>query len=202
MTERDDGRGKVGGREIGEGPYDCGSRQPILAEKRVTLTLEFKIAFREITPETAVEVHEPSDPAGVLGDAALMGDVGRQERKLRALLEDEEALRQFIACAVIDEIAAGDGGLLRKGLKVRSEEEALRPVIEALGGEVAEYYEGLEGETFAEHIELLIFSTPVKCLVVRGRVVDINGEDSGESDNHPARRFPADLVLSGQTDEL
>jgi hypothetical protein len=27
---------------------------------------------------------------------------------------------------------------------------------------------------FAENIELLIFSTPVRCLVVRGRVVDVN----------------------------
>jgi hypothetical protein len=80
MTERDDGGGKIGDREIGEGPYDCGSRQPILAEKRVTLTLEFKIAFREITPETAVEVQQPNDPAGVLGDAALMGGMSRGRR--------------------------------------------------------------------------------------------------------------------------
>src|SRR5215213_4834197 len=122
---QDDRSRKIGGREIGEGPYDCGSGQAILAEKRVSLTLEFKIALREITPETAVEVHEPSDPAGVLGDTALMGDVERQGRILCALLEDEEALRQFIACAVIDEVAAGDGDLLRKGLSVRSEDEAL-----------------------------------------------------------------------------
>jgi hypothetical protein len=60
---------------------------------------------------------------------------------------------------------------LRKGLGVNSDEEALRPVIEGLSGEVAEYYEGIEGEAmFEENIELLIFSTPVKCLVVKGRV--------------------------------
>jgi hypothetical protein len=180
---QDDGSGKIGGREIGEGPYDCGGRQPILAERRVSLTLEFKIAFREITPETAVEVQEPSDPAGVLGDVALMADVDREGRILRALLEDEEALRQFIACAVIDEVAAGDGDLLREGLKVKSEEEALQPVIEALGGEVAEYYEGMREGMFAENIELLIFSTPVRCLSVRARVADMN-EEYGESDKH------------------
>lgn len=179
---QDDGSVKIKGRTIGEGPYECGGRQPILAERRVSLTLEFKIAFREITPETAVEVHEPSDPAGVLGDAALMGDVEREGRILRALLEDEEALRQFIACAVIDEVAAGQGELLRKGLKVSGEEEALRPVIERLGGEVAEYYEGM-GEMFADHIELLIYSTPVKCLEVRGRVADMSGA-GGESDKY------------------
>jgi hypothetical protein len=103
---------------------------------------------------------------------------------LRALLEDEEALRQFIACAVIEEVSAGGGELLREGLNVKSEEEALRPVIEALGGEVAGYYAGVQGGLmYAENIELLIFSTPVKCLAVRGRVVDMN-EECGESDNH------------------
>lgn len=182
MKERDNGSGKIGGSEIGEGPYDYGSRQSILAEKRVTLTLEFKIAFREVTPETTVEVHQPSDPAGVMGDAALMADVEREGRILGALLEDEEALRQFIACAVIDEVAAGDGGLLRQGLKVKGEEEALRPLIEALGGEVAEYYSRVREGMFDENIELLIYSTPVKCLAVRIRVVEMSKEGGG-SDN-------------------
>jgi hypothetical protein len=54
----------------------------------------------------------------------------------------------------------------RAAAKVKSEEEALRPLIEALG---------VEGETFAENIELLIFSTLVKCIVVRGQVEDISG---------------------------
>lgn len=96
------------------------------------------------------------------------------------MLRDEDALRQFIACAVIEEVAAGGGDLLRKGLRVRSEEEALRPVIEAVGREVGEYYECVEGGVmFAENIEFLIYCTPVRCLGVRWRVI----EESGESDN-------------------
>jgi hypothetical protein len=181
MMSRDDGSRKIGGREIGEGPYEGEGRQATLAEKRVSVTVEFKIAFREITPETALEMNRSYDPAKVLGDAALLESVGIEGRLLRALLEDEEALRQFIACAVIEEVAEGGGELLREGLKVKGEEEALRPVIEGLDREVAEYYTGLEGETFAENIELLIFSTPVKCLAVRGRVVDMS-EEGGESD--------------------
>jgi hypothetical protein len=99
-------------------------------------------------------------------------------------LEDEEALRQFIACAVIEEVATWGGELLREGLGVESEEEALRPVIEAMGGEVAEYYECVkEGLMFAENIDMLIFSTPVRCLNVRGRVVDMN-EGGSESDKY------------------
>ncbi len=179
MKEGDNGSGKIGGREIGEGPYDCGSKQPTLAEKRVTLTLEFKIAFREITPETTLEMHSSYDPADVSGDAALIGNVKRQGKLLRALLEDEEALRQFIVCAVIDEAAAGDGDLLRQGLHVRDEEEALKPVIEAMGGEVAEYYEGVREGMFDENIELLIYSTPVKCLAVRMRIVEMSEEGGG-----------------------
>ena len=178
MMSRDDG-----GRKIGDGPYDGGSRQATLAERRVSLTVEFKIAFREITPETALEMNPTDDPAEVLGDAVLMEAVEMQGRLLRALLEDEEALRQFIACAVIDEVAAGRGELLRKGLKVVGEEEALRPLIKAVGGEVAEYYEGVGNEMFAENIELLIFSTPVKCLGVKGRMVGMN-EEGGESDRY------------------
>src|SRR5215218_8971405 len=145
MTEREGGDKKIGGREIGEGPYESGSRQATLAEKRVSVTVEFKIAFREITPETALEMGLSQDLAEVQGDAALVETVEMQGRLLRALLEDEEALRQFIACAVIEEVATCGGELLREGLRVGSEEEALRPLIEALGGEVAEYYAGVEG---------------------------------------------------------
>src|SRR3954469_1853868 len=160
MMSEDDGS-----RKIGEGPYEGEGRQATLAEKRVSVTVEFKIAFREITPETALEMGLSRDLAEVEGGAALAETVEMQARLLRALLEDEEALRQFIACAVIEEVAEGGGELLREGLKVKSEEEALRPVIEAVGGEVAEYYAGVEGGVmFAENIELIIFSTPVKCL--------------------------------------
>jgi hypothetical protein len=78
---------------------------------------------------------------------------------------------------------------------VRSEEEALRPVIEAVGGEVAEYYAGVQGGVmFMENIDLLIFSTPVRCLVVSERVVDVS-EESGESDKHPG----SNSLLSYQT---
>ena len=182
MKERDDGSGRIGGREIGEGPYEGEGRQATLAEKRVSVTVEFKIAFREITPETALEMGLSRDLAEVQGDAALVETVEMQGRLLRALLEDEEALRQFIACAVIEEIVAGRGELLREGLNIKSEEEALRPVIEAMGGEVAEYYEGVRKEMFMENIELLIFSTPVRCLGVRGQVVEMIG-GCGESDN-------------------
>src|SRR5215211_6122999 len=160
MMERDNGSRKIGGRQIGEGPYEGEGRQATLAEKRVSVTVEFKIAFREITPETAVEMGLSRDLAEVEGDAALVETVEMQGRLLRALLEDEEALRQFIACAVIEEVTTGGGELLRKGLEVGSEEEALRPVIEALGGEVAEYYAVVREGMFAENIELLIFSTP------------------------------------------
>jgi hypothetical protein len=91
-------------------------------------------------------------------------------------------LRQFIAYAVIDEVAAGDGELLKKGFSVRSEDEALRLMIEALGGEVAEYYGGVREGMFDENIEMLIYSTRVKCLSVRMRAVEMSEEDGG-SDN-------------------
>jgi hypothetical protein len=179
---RDGGDKKIGGREIGEGPYEGEGGQATLAEKRVSVTVEFKIAFREITRETALEMGLSRDLAEVQRDGALVETVEMQGRLLNALLKDEEALRQFIACAVVEEIVDSRGELLREGLNVKSEEEALRPVIEALGGDVAEYYSGVREGMFDENIELLIYSTPVKCLAVRMRVVEISKE-GGESDN-------------------
>lgn len=176
--------GENGHRKIG-GAADFDRRgQAVIAEKRVSVTMEFRVSFREITPETVVEMYPSRDREGVPVDAAQLEAVERQGRLLRALLEDEEVLRQFVACAVIDEVVAGRGELLREGLKVGSEEEALRPLIKGLGGEVAEYYAGLEGEDiFVENIDLLLFSTPVRCLGVRGRVVDMN--ESSASDKYP-----------------
>jgi len=106
------------GQKDREGEYAGGGRQATIAEKRVSLTVEFRISFREITPETAVEMNPSRALEDALGDAARMGEVERQGRLLRALLEDEEALRQFIACAVIEEVAAGGGDLLRRWLNV------------------------------------------------------------------------------------
>jgi hypothetical protein len=176
--------GENGHRKIG-GAADFERRgQAVIAEKRVSLTLEFRVTFREITPETVVEMYPSHDPEEEPVDAAQMEAVERQGRLLLALLEDEEALRQFIGCAVIDEIVAGRGELLREWLKVGGEEEALRPLIKALGGELAEFYAGVEGEEMLiENIDLLLYSTPVKCLEVRGRVVDMS-EEGDESDKH------------------
>jgi hypothetical protein len=170
--KRNNGKGK-----LGEGLYAVGSRQAVIAEKRVTLAVEFNISFREITPETALEMYPSHKRDEVLSDAAEMEAVERQGRLLRALLEDGEALRRFIACAVIDEVAAGGGELLRKWLRVESEEAVLRPLIKALGGEAAEYYgEVGGGGTFTENIDLLLFSTPLKCMGVKGRVEEVKEE--------------------------
>jgi hypothetical protein len=175
MMSRDNEHTKIGGAADADR-----RRQAVIAEKRVSLAVEFRVSFREITPETIVEMYPSRDPEEVLGDAAQMEAVERQGRLLRAILEDEKALREFIACAVIDEIVAGRGELLRKGLNVGGEEEVLRPLIEALGGEVAEYYEGVEGdEMFVESIDLLLFSTPVKCLAVGMRVIEMSRRMAG-----------------------
>lgn len=152
-------------------------------EKRIRLTVEFRISFREITPETVVAMNPSRDLEEVCGDAPTMRDVARQGRLLQSLLEDEEALRGFIACALIDEVAAGDGDLLRKALRAVSNQEVLRAVTERLGGEDAEFYEGARQEgVFDEQLELLMYSTPVECLGVRMEEV-CEGEGAKESDN-------------------
>lgn len=147
-------------------------------EKRVRLTVNFRVSFREITPETVVAMNPSRDLEGVRRDPLTMRDVGRQGRLLQALLGDEEALRRFIALAVIEEAAAGQGELLRKALRAESEEQVLRPVTEGLGGEDAEFYEGAREEgVFAEQIDMLMYSTPVQCLGIS--VEEVSGDEEG-----------------------
>jgi hypothetical protein len=154
-----------------------------IVEKRVRLTVDFKVSFREITPEMVVEMYPARDLGEVLRDDAMLEHVERQRRLLAALLNDEEALRGFIACALIEEVASSDGRLLREALGVESEEQVLGPVIERLGGEDAKFYEGArEAGVFDDNIEMLFRSTPVKCL--GARVAEVRGlDEAGASDS-------------------
>ncbi len=154
-----------------------------MQDKRVRLTVEFRVSFRDITPETLAEVYA----GGVVGleemrsDPAWQADMGRQRRVLQALLRDEEALRRFVACAVVGEIGSCEGERLRKALGVGRDEEALWPVIEALGGRDAKFYAAVRGEgKLRDYIELIFYSTPVE--IVEARMEEVGEEVSGESD--------------------
>jgi len=153
-------------------------------EKRVRLTVEFRVSFREITAETLGEVYAGgSDIEELVRDPAWLEDMGRQGRLLEALMRDEEALRKFIACAVVGEMASCEGQRLRKELGMRSEEEVLWQVIESLGGEDAEFYEEVrEWGKFREYLELIFYSTPVECVGAQISEVD-EGETPEGSDN-------------------
>ena len=156
-----------------------------MQEKRVRLTVDFKVSFGEITPETVVRMYPSRDLGEVRRDSLTLVDVARQSRLLEALLLDEEALRGFLACAVIEEVVSGKGALLRKALGAEGEEQVLKPVTERLGGEDAEFYEGARADgVFDEQIELLLFSTPVECLGVRMTEVSEVDVEATESDNH------------------
>ena len=154
-----------------------------MQDKRVRLTVDFRISFHEIAPETVVAMNPRRDPEEARRDPPTLRDVARQGRLLRALLEDEEALRGFLACAVIDEVASVGGGLLRKALEAESNEGVLRPVTERLGGEDAEFYElAREEGVFDEQIDMVLYSTPVECLGIEIRVTEVNEEErAGES---------------------
>jgi hypothetical protein len=155
-----------------------------MQEKRVRLTVDFRVSFGEITPETVVRMYPARDLGEVRRDSLTLVDVARQGRLLAALLGDEEALRGFLACAVIDEVVSGGGELLRKALRAKGEEEVLWPVIERLDEEDTEFYEGARADgVFEEQIELLLFSTPVECLGVRMAEVNEADDEARESDN-------------------
>ena len=182
MMSQGNGHTKIGG----EADADR-SGQAVIAEKRVSLTVEFKITFREITPRTLREAYAGgSDLEELVRDPAWLEDMGRQSRLLRALLRDEDALRGFITGAVVGEIASCEGRLLRKelGAGKEGEEEALWRVVESLGGEDAEFYRwAREGGKFREYLELIFYSTAVECVGVRIREVDERA-GSEESDKN------------------
>ena len=57
-----------------------------MRDKRVRLTAEFRVSFREITPETVAEMNPSRGLEEVRRDPLTMRDVARQGRLLRALL--------------------------------------------------------------------------------------------------------------------
>lgn len=154
-----------------------------MLEKRVRLTAEFRVTFREITEETLREVY--AGGVDLEREPNWLEEMRRQRLLLEALLRDEEALRQFIACAIVGEIVSCEGELLRKELCAGGEEEVLWRVAASLGGADAEYYaEVREEREFEERTELVIYSTPVECVGVR--VTEV-GEDEGAEESATLR---------------
>lgn len=151
--------------------------------KRIRVTAEFRISFREITPELYLETNPRLDPEEARRDFEAMRRVGRQARLMRALLEDEEALRGFLASAAIAELVAGNGELLRRALRAESDAEVLRPVTESLGwGDSLFFDEARETEVFPDQIDLLLYGTPVKCL---GIEMEISEDEESPPEDKP-----------------
>lgn len=140
--------------------------------KRLRMTLDFEVEVAQITDESLREHYRhSSNYEELVGDAELWANLGRQVRLQRALLEDEEALRQFITFVVADEVDASTNSLLGEVFGVggeRSEEDILGPVFRRLSAEDARYLrEASEvGELF-ESIEVLSRSFKVRWTAAR-----------------------------------
>lgn len=136
-------------------------------KKQLRMTLDFKVSVNEITDESLREYYRPfTNYADIVGDAEFWANIGRQVRLQKVLLEDEEALRRFLAYVVVDEVDSTFDSRLREVFGVNGEwieEEILEPVFSRLDEDDAKYFrEVSEAGALWENVEVLSKSFAVK----------------------------------------
>lgn len=127
-----------------------------MIEKRLRLTVDFKITAGEITREFVENFYRNSVNYQEVIDNTLTWELAaRENRLLDALIRNDDALDMYLTYAILDEIDPGKGSLLRELLVVGREEEILGPVIESLEeGDVEFFKRVIEGGRFHENTEL------------------------------------------------
>ena len=124
------------------------SLRPGVVEKRLRMTLDFRVLIGELEEEGAGSGDDGKD--GEQG----RDYVARQERLLRALLRDERVLAEFITYLVTDRVCGHADSDLVKVFGVKSQEEMLEPVYSAMGEEDARFFRGaVEEGVFFESTE-------------------------------------------------
>lgn len=138
-----------------------------MVEKRLRMSLDFEVSVEEITDESLREHYRrSSNYAEIVGDLEVWANLSRQIRLQRALFEDEEALRRFLAFVVTDEVDSSLDSRLGEVFGVsgnQNEEEILGPVFGRLEEEDARYFREVSaaGSLF-ESIEVLSRSFKVR----------------------------------------
>lgn len=136
-------------------------------QKRLRITLDFKVSVSEITDESLREYYRPFiNYEDLVGDAEFWANISRQARLQKVLLEDKEALRRFLTYIVIDEVDSSFDSRLGEVFGVNGEwieEEILEPVFSRLDEDDARYFrEVSEAGALWENVEVLSKSFAVK----------------------------------------
>jgi hypothetical protein len=114
-----------------------------MLEKRLSLTLEFRVTMREITRELVTEYYAKRvNFDELMASPDTWADAERQERLRLALLRDAQALDRFLAYLVAGEAEPDIHGHLMHVFAVAGEDEqVLRPVVAILDEEDRQYFE-------------------------------------------------------------
>lgn len=153
-----------------------------MLEKRIRLTVDFKITAGEITREFVEDFYRNYVNYKELTEDELTWEhVGRQNRLLQALIGNAEALDKFLTYIILGEVDPGMGSRLRKMLDVEHEIEILGPVIESLRGDDVEFFKGvIEDGLFHENTEQFEYRVAVEWIRARLTEVRVITDDRAE----------------------
>jgi hypothetical protein len=127
----------------------------INVEKRFRMVLDFKIIIVEITEDRVQEYYRfHGNDQDKMERARVWESAKRQNRLLRALIKNQEALDKFLTHIIMEEIDFSDAEL-KKVFQVESEREMLNIVISKLAKKDALYFQELQDEdSFWENAEM------------------------------------------------
>lgn len=128
-----------------------------MTEKRLRLTVDFKIIAGEITREFVENFYRDYvNYQEVMGNPLTWEIAARENRLLNALIRKDDVLDRYLAYAILSEVDPAKGSPLNELLGiVREEEEILEPVIRSLAKDDEEFFTRLiEEGRFRENTEL------------------------------------------------
>ena len=113
--------------------------RPDLVEKRFRMMLDFRVLIGEVREED-IRRDNGDDWEHAREHAE------RQNRLLRALLQDKEALRQFMTYLVTDRVCGHTDSELGRVFKVRREEEMLEPAYTKMSEDDVRFFREVSEE--------------------------------------------------------
>lgn len=127
-----------------------------MIERRYRLTLDFKVVVNDITRESVIRDYK--DRIGfddAVEDPEFWEMMDSQRELLKALVQHEEILYEFIKRTIIWQVEQPDEGIIAPTLNVRIDDEVmLAPVIAELEETHKSYFdEGIEYGEFGDYAE-------------------------------------------------
>lgn len=129
-------------------------------QKRLRMVLDFEVEAQELSEEALHDYYRQFESyEEMVADTDLWGNICRQVRLQRVLLNDEEVLNRYLAFVVADEVDGSNNSRLAEVFGVGGkapEEDIFSPLFSRLDEEDARYYrEVSEGQMLFEAIEEL-----------------------------------------------